>query len=280
MWTVYEEMLKEDVQFSITTYNTLVDACARNNDMGRIPEILEQMNKQQIEPNVITYSAIVKGYCSDRRLNKAFELFEDMKRLKNSAPDEHTYNTLINGCACQGLYDRGMEVLADMETARVAPSNFTLSVLMKLCARARRVQEAFDLCKRLSSQYNLKPNIHVYNNLMNACIMQRDTNRALEVLARVVKERVRTDTRTYSLLLRALLDAGAVQELIQQLRQATGISGGKAMQPQGGLPRDLVEEILLGLKTRCGAHAQAHDLLLELRSLREYSKLSPSLLMR
>jgi len=53
------------------TFNTLVDACARCGEMGKIQGILEEMSKQRISPNVITYSAIIKAYCQDSRVNEA-----------------------------------------------------------------------------------------------------------------------------------------------------------------------------------------------------------------
>merc|ERR1719242_2008457 len=37
VWSVYQEMLVEKMQFSIVTYNALIDACARNLEMARVP---------------------------------------------------------------------------------------------------------------------------------------------------------------------------------------------------------------------------------------------------
>merc|ERR1719223_29120 len=67
LWAVYEEMLSQKLEFSIVTFNTLVDACSRNNEMSRIPALLKDMVAQGIPPNIITYSAIVKGYCQEDR---------------------------------------------------------------------------------------------------------------------------------------------------------------------------------------------------------------------
>merc|ERR1719203_1187213 len=37
VWAVYEEMLAEKVEFTIATFNSLIDACARNCESARIP---------------------------------------------------------------------------------------------------------------------------------------------------------------------------------------------------------------------------------------------------
>merc|ERR1719262_274547 len=203
VWEIYEEMQVDmkALQFSVATYNLLIDACARSCRMSRVPTLLKEMSQQQIEPNVITFSTIVKGYCHENMLDKAFELFEDMKKGKNFRPDEITYNTLLDGCARQGLYDRGMALLEDMQTSGVPPSNFTLSVLVKLASRAHRHDKAFELCADVCKKYRFKLNVHVYNNLINACIQHRELERAMGVLRQALKERTRPDARTYSLML-------------------------------------------------------------------------------
>merc|ERR1719331_2512555 len=100
--------------------------------MNRVPGLLENMVAQGIEPNLITYSAILKGYCQENRLDEAFKLVEDMMKTTSFKPDEIMYNTLLDGCARQGLFDRGMQVLREMESVGVSPTNYTLSVLVKL----------------------------------------------------------------------------------------------------------------------------------------------------
>merc|ERR1719498_172398 len=155
---------------------------------------------------IVTYSAILKGYCQTNRLDEAFELLEDMKRTTKLEPDEIMYNTLLDGCARQGLYDRGMALLEKMKKSGVRPSNFTLSVLVKLANRGKKLEKAFEICEELTAKHGFRLNVHVYDNLIQACINHRDLQRATSVLERMLRERVRPDVRTYSLLLRACVE--------------------------------------------------------------------------
>jgi len=275
VWALYDEMLEEQLQFSLATYNALIDACARSCQMARVPPLLEDMARQKIEANVVTYSTIIKGYCQENRLDKAFELLEAMKQSEKLRPDEITYNTLIDGCAQRGLYEQGMKVLEEMLEAEVAPSNFTLSVLVKLANRSRRPEKAFELCDRLSRRYRLRPNVHVYNNLVHACTGNRDTQRAIRVFEQMLREKVHPDVRTYTLLLRGSLNAGEVQHVEGLLRAALGLQGaqpqlvafgGAALQLRGGLPRELLSEVLQGLAGPCGEQRLAVQLLREMRA--------------
>jgi pentatricopeptide repeat protein len=278
VWEIYEEMQADmkALQFSVATYNLLIDACARSCDMARVPTLLKEMSQQHIEPNVITFSTIVKGYCQENQLDKAFDLLEDMKHGKSFKPDEITYNTLLDGCARHGLLERGLCLLQDMQDAGVPPSNFTLSVLVKLASRSYRLEKAFDLCADISKKYRFKLNVHVYNNLINACIQHREVDRALEVFEQSVKERVRPDSRTYSLLGRALATEGDAKGAAGILRAAFGLSGDvhpaaasadpKMLQVRGGLPSEVLSQILEGL-AREGDRAMVMKLVADLRRL-------------
>jgi len=256
VWAVYQEMLVEKMDFSIVTYNTLVDACARCGEVSRVPTLLEDMDKHNVEPNLITYSAILKGYCQDGKLDKAFELLASMRQTTKFKPDEIMFNSLLDGCARQGLWERGISLLEEMEQVGIKPSNFTLSILVKLASRSKRLDAAFDLSAAISSKYRFKLNVHVFSNLVHACINHKDLPRATGVLERMLRERVRPDVRTYSLLLKGLIAAGERREAAGLLRVALGLPDAPQQfagfspslcKPDGGVPKALVSEVLEGI---------------------------------
>jgi pentatricopeptide repeat protein len=293
MWQVYDEMVAQKLQFSIVTFNTLIDACARSGELTRIPSLLKDMKEQGLQMGIVTYSAIIKGYCAKNMLDEAFELSEDMARTTGLVPDEIMFNTLLDGCARQGLYDRGMKVFEKMEHAGVRPSNYTLSVLVKLANRAKKVDKAFAFCEELSSKYSFRLNVHVYANLIQACVKHHDLERAVGVLERMLQERVRPDARCYSLLLRACVEGGQPKEAAGILRAAMGVNGthpwskphprlakfAAAAKPQGGLPGDLISEILTGIADFCRDERLAASLLIDLGRLPGL-KLDPKLRLR
>jgi len=256
VWAVYQEMLVQKMDFSIVTFNTLIDACARCGEVCRVPILLEDMDKNNVEPNLITYSAILKGYCQDGKLDKAFELLASMRQTTKFKPDEIMFNSLLDGCARQGLWDRGISLLEEMEQVGIRPSNFTLSILVKLASRSRRLDAAFDLSAAISTKYRFKLNVHVFSNLVHACVNHKDLPRATAVLERMLRERVRPDVRTYSLLLKGLLAAGERREAAGILRAALGLPDAhpqlagfspSVCKPDGGVPKPLVSEVLEGI---------------------------------
>mmetsp|Transcript_25252 Transcript_25252/g.57307 ORF Transcript_25252/g.57307 Transcript_25252/m.57307 type:complete len:1005 (-) Transcript_25252:139-3153(-) len=275
VWAVHEEMQRNKVQYSIVTFNALIDACARGQQMVRVTPILEEMARQNIDLNVVTYSTILKGYCHEGRIEKAFELLDTMKKSDAVRPDEITYNTLIDGCAQRGLWDTGILLLQEMQEANVAPSAFTLTVLVKLASRSRRPEKAFELCDSLSKKYHIKLNMHVYNNLIQTCTGAGQRQRAIHLLEQMLSERVRPDVRTYKLILLASMNAGEVQDVAGLVRAATGLKGahsridrfGTAAQPRGGLPCELLSEVLHSMASHCGEERLAMQLMKDLKTV-------------
>jgi pentatricopeptide repeat protein len=203
-------------------------------------------------------------------------------------PDEIMFNTLLDGCARQGMFDRGLQILQEMDKANVHPTNFTLSVLVKLASRSKKLEKAFEFCKDLPAKYRFRLNVHVYNNLMNACIGSKDLDRASGVLEKMLSERVRPDTRTYSLLLKAFISAGEGKEAAGLLRTAVGHRDvhprlarfeSRQLQPQGGLPNAFIADTLQGIAVQCRDERQAVSLLKELREIPSL-KLDPKLQLR
>eukprot|EP00448_Togula_jolla_P035294 CAMPEP_0170640568 /NCGR_PEP_ID=MMETSP0224-20130122/40296_1 /TAXON_ID=285029 /ORGANISM="Togula jolla, Strain CCCM 725" /LENGTH=1023 /DNA_ID=CAMNT_0010971087 /DNA_START=103 /DNA_END=3174 /DNA_ORIENTATION=+ len=223
VFAVYKEMQERQLDFSTVTYNTIIDACARCGRVDYLPAILEDMQKNRIRPNVITFSTMLKGHCQTGDIQKGFAILEQMKKEAGLKPDEIMYNSLLDGCAQHAHIDEGLRVLQQMQEDGVKPSNYTLSILVKLMGRARRLDAAFDLMKQVARKFSISPNVHVYTNLIQACIGNRQLQRALETLELMIKEQVQPESRTYAILLRASLSHGLYDQAEGLLRAALGL---------------------------------------------------------
>ncbi len=223
VWQIYQEMLDRKMDFSIITYNTLVDACARSGRMDQVPRLMEDMKRQNIKANVITYSAMLKGHCQKGDVQLGFQILDQMRNETNLKPDEIMYNSLLDGCAQSGLVDDALKLLDTMQEEGVRPSNFTLSIVVKLMNRAHKLDRAFQLVESISKKYKFKPNVHVYTNLIQACISNRQLARGLSVFHDLIKQGINPDSRTFTVLLRGCCNAKDFDSAEQILRAALGL---------------------------------------------------------
>merc|ERR1719310_338246 len=223
---VYEEMLARRVELSIVTYNTLIDACARCNQMDLAPKFFEDMKGKDVRPNLITYSALLKGHCQSGDVHAGFKVLKEMRQETTLKPDEIMYNSMMDGCAQKGMVQEGLKILEEMVKDGVKPSNFTLSILVKIWGyKAKKLDEAFKCCEDICRKYHIpKLNVHVYTNLIQACVYNRDISRGLRTFEEmVVKERVRPELRTYTMLIKGLVQAGRLEQAAGVLRAGLGL---------------------------------------------------------
>merc|ERR1719265_2576440 len=203
----------------------MLDACAKCCAMCRAEHVLTVMRAAAVQPDKITYSTIVKGHCAEGDIDKALAVLKEMRTDKTMEPDEITYNSFLDGCARQHRLDEALAALDDMQADGVRPSNFTLSILVKLLGRVRRLNQAFTLVEDLSAKHKFKPNVQVYTCLMQACIQNRKLDRALALHDQMVQANCPPDEKLYTGLARGCLQLHAPQKAADVVRTAYQLPG-------------------------------------------------------
>lgn len=259
---LYEEMKQRNIARNTITYNTILNSLARCALMDRVPEVLEDMRSSdpKAEPDLVTYSTIIKGYCQSGNVDKALDLLRQMCSEAGLKPDEVMYNSLLDGCAREQRLEEALRLLAEMREAKVAPSNYTLSILCKLLGRARRLAQAFELVESISKVYGFQPNIQVYTCLIQACFHNRQVGKALALHDQIVREGVVPDEKTYTVLASGCLQAGAVEKAVTVVRCAFHLPCGMQFtkEPQG-VEAKCVKDVVAQLKRSNRGAAEALD---------------------
>jgi len=272
VFSIFEEMTERAIPCNVISYNTMIDACARCWAMDRVPQLLECMRKECVEPDLLTYSSLVKGYSLAGDVRRGFKVVEEMKSGGKLLPDEIMYNVLLDGCAKATLVDEALKLLQSMQDSGIAPSNHTLSILVKLLGRGKRVKEAFKMVEDLTGKYGLRPNIQVYTCLIQACLNNRQLDRAIAAHDKMVADsHCKPDERAYTALVRGCLQANGLDQALYALRYAYCL---RADQPQGrqpvpGVESDLLVEVVARLRAgESKQHAAASQLVAELKEHR------------
>jgi pentatricopeptide repeat protein len=235
VFAVHAEMMKQEVPCNTITYNTMLDACAKCCTMHRAEQVLTAMRAASVQPDIISYSTVVKGYCLQGDVDKALEVLKEMRADKTLKPDEITYNSFLDGCAKQHRVDEALAALDEMQAAGVRPSNFTLSILVKLLGRVRRLNQAFSLLEDLSAKHRFKPNVQVYTCLMQACIQNRKLDRALALHDQMVLADCPPDEKLYTGLARGCLQLHSPQKAANVVRTAYQLPGATLAVPTKGI---------------------------------------------
>jgi len=256
---LYEEMKSEQIQPNNITFNTILNAFAHGGAMHRVPALLEDMKRSNppAEPDIITYSTLVKGYCNSGGLDRALDILKDMQSEGKLAPDEVMYNSLLDGCAKEQRPNEALKLLDDMKKTGVKPSNYTLSMIVKLMGRCRRLSQAFSIIEEISSQYGLKVNIQVYTCLIQACFNNRQALKAVSLHDKIIKEGLLPDEMLYSALVKGCLNAGLVDKAVHLAKCAHGLTASKFRGTPPGINARVLDELVSALGGRQSRDAQA-----------------------
>merc|ERR1719502_161315 len=226
--SLYKHMQLHKIQPNTITFNTILNAFAQCGTMQHAPQVLEDMKalNHPVEPDIVTYSTLIKGFCYSGSLDRALQVFKDMQQEGNCAPDEVMFNSLLGGCAKEFRLEEALQLLDDMKKSFITPSNYTLSMLVKLMCRCRRLDQAFTVLEDISKEYNFKINIQVYTCLIQGCFYNGHTEKALTVYDKILQERLAPDSTTYTVLVRGCLRGGNVDKAAELTRYAHQTSVG------------------------------------------------------
>jgi len=224
--SLYTEMRANEVQPNTITYNTILNAFAQSGSMHRVTALLEDMKatSPSVEPDIVTYSTLIKGFCNTGNLDRALCIMKDMQSEGKIIPDEVMYNSLLDGCAKEHRLDDALVLFGDMKTSGVQPSNYTLSILVKLMGRCRRLKQAFSLVEEVSKEYKVKINIQVYTCLIQACFNNRQASKAVALHDQILEEGLVPDEMTYSALVKGCLQANLVDKAVHLVKCAHGVA--------------------------------------------------------
>jgi len=227
------------------------------------------MKIRDLQPNLITYSTVIKGYVQQTDMAAAIQTLDGLRSNRSVKIDEIVYNTLLDGCFHAGQCAEADKLFKEMQDEGIAPSNYTLTCMVKLKGQQRRVDQAFDLVDSITRKYRFKANAHVCGALVQACVSSRDMKRAVSTFEQMVQDRLQPEVRMCQALIRGLLNTGDAVRAISLLRIMLGMSGSSlgGVVARPGLEDMFVSEVIAALRGTAG-ESMAEQLLVDMRSNR------------
>jgi pentatricopeptide repeat protein len=214
---LYEDMQASAIELTAAAFNALIDVCARCGDVEQAAKVFRDMCARGVTPDLTTYSTIIKGYVVQGDLEQAIQLFTLMRK-RGVQPDAVLFNTLLDGCARKQHVMLAGHVLSDMESSNIAPSNFTLQILVKLYGKNNDIDTAFSYVDAYPAKYGFEANAQVYTSLMAACVTTGNIAKAAEVFGKIQSP----DAKAYTTLISGYLKAQDVELAVRRLQQALG----------------------------------------------------------
>ncbi|CAK8989118.1 unnamed protein product [Durusdinium trenchii] len=193
---LWRSMRKKGLTMNTVGYNSVIDSQARLGNVEEVTEIMSAMSEEGIKPDRITHSIIVKAYCIRGDFKRAIATIHSMQDC-NVEHDAVVYNTCMDACSKHSRVELVDQLLEEMLTHKIAPTNFTLGILVKTCARAKQLDKAFEMVDKLPKIGKFAPNQQVWMSLMQCCINNGSPQKALEVFHEMRKCSHGVDCKVY-----------------------------------------------------------------------------------
>ena len=117
--------------------------------------------------------ALIDACCNALETDKAFQLLMQMRQQLGQEPNSSTYAALLESCARAGRVEQAFEVLAQMELLGARPTTASFNALLDACAESGRADRAIEVLG-LMRRVGVRPNGGSYSALIDACARAGD----------------------------------------------------------------------------------------------------------
>jgi pentatricopeptide repeat protein len=157
-------------QPDLITYSTVIKGYARAKDMDKVFDIYAFLtaNKRDFTLDEVIYNSILDGCAKTNNLERAMSVYEDMK-LNSVKRSNVTYSILVKLYANAKLEDKALQLLSEMQENGIKPGIIVYTCLIQTCLRSKRFEQAISLFESLKND-SLKPDHVLYNTIVNGCL--------------------------------------------------------------------------------------------------------------
>merc|ERR1719198_33436 len=215
-----ERMSQAGVQMNCVVMTTLMKGFVRSNRLDKAMQLYDSMRaaNSQVKPDMITHSMLIKAHCDAHDMGTALKILEDMLESECTV-DDVVFTHLIEGCCQVNNVRLAEKLFADMKTANIKPSIYTLNGLVKVYGKCGMSQKAIDLVGRMEEEYGIKPTVVIFTCLVSGLIRQKKYLDAWRTFQNM-RTSLPTDAYCTQTMLVGLADGQLWKEFVELAEQA------------------------------------------------------------
>ncbi|CAK8572566.1 unnamed protein product [Lathyrus sativus] len=190
---VLEQMLELECQTDMSFYSCTIPLFCRENKVEEGMKLFRRMKDSDLVPDSFVYEALIQCLCKNLQMDSAVYLINEMIG-SGIQPNENAFVHMIN-CYCKlGKIDEAIVFVEDKQVNETAPFN----ALLEGCCDAGKILVANVLLETMSGRY--VADCLSWNILIRWLCENEETEKAYELLGRMIKFSIVPDYATYSAL--------------------------------------------------------------------------------
>merc|ERR1719199_2192513 len=164
---VFRKLRASGVQLTSLVYNALLDSCVQGGKLNLALQHFQEMKELGLV-DVVSYNTLLKAYLRNNQIAKARSLLEEMHAAGILA-NQVTYNEMLNALV-QTKDRKGMwNLVADMDAQGMKPNSVTCSIILKSLAghsAQQDIRRAMDLIDRMDEDMDEV----LFASVIEACV--------------------------------------------------------------------------------------------------------------
>merc|ERR1719171_2607007 len=216
--------------------NTLLEACIRLKDVGRLTSALRAFRSQGTVPSEHAYATVLKAYGHARALPDVLATWADMLDRK-VRPTEATFAAMVEACVANGAVDEAIRTFAEMKTQipDFATPASTYQTLIRVLVQRKQQEKAGQLFKDMC-MLGVAPDLITYSTVIKGYCVTGDLEQAIALFSLMRKRGVMPD----AVLFNSILDGAARKQMTSLVEQVFG-----DMESSGVTPGNFTLSILV-----------------------------------
>ncbi|XP_038883965.1 pentatricopeptide repeat-containing protein At5g42310, chloroplastic isoform X2 [Benincasa hispida] len=201
------------------TYNALIGACARNNDLEKALNLMSRMRQDGYQSDFVNYSLIIQSLTRTNKIDVPIlqKLYEEIESDKIEL-DGQLLNDIILGFAKAGDPNRALYFLSMVQASGLNPKTSTFVAIISALGNHGRTEEAEAIFEEMK-EGGLKPRIKAFNALLKGYARKGSLKEAESIVSEMEKSGLSPDEHTYGLLVDAYANVGRWESARHLLKQ-------------------------------------------------------------
>ncbi|XP_074264166.1 uncharacterized protein LOC141586747 [Silene latifolia] len=151
--------------------------------------------------NLILLTTLMNGHVHNNQLSEAILLLDVAVIKLGSRPDIVMYSTMVKRLCRTGDYAGALHLLCRMNSAPsfCKPNIFIYNTLIDVLSKDKLISEALNLFSVMKTE-GIKPNVYTYTSLMRGLFDIGRKGEAMEMLVEMMESNIEPNVATYSML--------------------------------------------------------------------------------
>ncbi|PKA58380.1 Putative pentatricopeptide repeat-containing protein [Apostasia shenzhenica] len=174
---LFANMHALDVELDKVTIASVLSAATSHCSLSTGEQIFALATRIGLDSNRIICTSLIDLYCKCGCITEGCRLFNTTRKC-----DEAPWNSMLMGCASNGLGTEALELFEAMRSNGVSPNDVTFLAILSCCCHCGLLEEGLRLFHSMKNEFGINPSIEHYSCVVDLLVRGGRINEAIDFI--------------------------------------------------------------------------------------------------